>query len=146
MCVAKKPKHSIHNCYVSTKSIDVQYMWSKVVHKVPTISKTYWCNPWSPQTPSIVTMYPSKLCIKFVDRVFASYSVHFWTSQCCFFYTLMNYNVSHVKKIITLIKRDLVIWLLYNLLWYKSGIIWNQNFYIKWGTFNWKPITLSQSL
>jgi hypothetical protein len=61
------------------------------------------------------------------------------------FFTLTDYNVYHVKKITTLIKRDLIIWSLYNLWWYKIGIIWNQNFYVKWGTFSWKPFVLSQS-
>jgi hypothetical protein len=40
------------------------------------------------------------------------------------------------------IKVNLIIWYLYNLEWDIRGIIWNQKFYIIWGTINHKQVTM----
>ncbi len=55
-----------------------------------------------------------------------------------FFCTFTNWNVSHVKCFFLILKKDSFVWFLYNLVWYKSGIGWNQKFYIKWGTFKYQ--------
>jgi hypothetical protein len=55
-------------------------------------------------------------------------------------------NVSHVKYFFNVMKRDSILWFLYNLIWYKIETIWNQKFYSKWGIFNCKQVAMWQSL
>jgi hypothetical protein len=67
--------------------------------------------------------------------IFVYHNGHFfallWIKMC--FMSNVFYNF---------MKWDSIIWLLYNLIWYKSVIIWNQKFYVKWRTFNHRQLVV----